>query len=95
VSGLANFTLFGFLEDLAARGRIKDRIEYMKPVTEAAGSSLESVELRIRGIYQEDLITLLYEIQRCPYSLSIKRINIRRMEKENNLDVTFQVARYG
>ncbi len=94
-AGLANFTLFGFLEDLAAKGMIKERIEYMKPVGDAAGSVKESVEIKIRAIYQEDLITLLYEIERCPYGLTIKRMNVRRMEKENNLDVIIQVVRYG
>jgi hypothetical protein len=94
-AGSSKFTLFGFLEELAAKGRVNDRIEYMKPVSDPANGSREAVELKIRSIYQEDLISLLYDIEHCPYSLVIKRLSIRRMEKDNNLDVTFQVIRYG
>ncbi len=91
----AGFTLFGFIEDLATKARINDRIEYMKPVTDPTSSAKEAVELRLRSIYQEDLISLLYNIEHCPYPLQIKRVNIRRVEKDSNLDVVFQVVRYG
>jgi hypothetical protein len=94
-AGPSNFTLFGFLEELAAKVKVNDRIEYMKPVSDPADSSREAVELKIRSIYQEDLISLLYDIEHCPYSLVIKRLSIRRVERDNNLDVTFQVIRYG
>lgn len=91
----ANFTLFGFLEELAAKGKVSDRIEYMKPVSDPADKSREAVELKIRAVYQEDLISLLYDIEHCPYSLAIKRLSIKRVEGDSNLDVTFQVVRYG
>ncbi|HOO46735.1 MAG TPA: type II secretion system protein GspM [Deltaproteobacteria bacterium] len=89
------FSLFGFLEELASRSGVNDRIEYMKPISDTAELSRESVEVKIRGIYQEDLISLLYGIENCPTPLRIKRLNIRRVERENNLDVTFQVVHYG
>ncbi|HHO76946.1 MAG TPA: hypothetical protein ENN05_11060 [Deltaproteobacteria bacterium] len=89
------FTLFGFLEELASKSGVNDRIEYMKPIIDAAESSRESVEVKIRGIYQEDLISLLYGIENCPDPLRIKRLHIRRVERDNNLDVTFQVVHYG
>ncbi len=94
-AGSPNFTLFGFLEELAAKVKVNDRIEYTKPVSVPADSSREAVELKIRSIYQEDLISLLYDIEHCPYSLVIKRLNIRRVERDNNLDVTLQVVRHG
>jgi len=89
------FSLFGFLEELASKSGVNDRIEYMKPISDTAELSRESVEVKIRGIYQEDLISLLYGIENCPTPLRIKRLNIRRVERENNLDVTFQVVHYG
>jgi len=89
------FTLFGFLEELASKSGVNDRIEYMKPISDAAELTRESVEVKIRGIYQEDLISLLYGIEQCRTPLRIKRLNIRRVERENNLDVTFQVVHYG
>lgn len=90
-----NFTLFGFLEELAGKVGVSDRIEYMKPVSDLGDTSREAVELKIRSVYQEDLISLLYDIEHSPYSLVIKRLNIRRVEKDNNLDVTFQVVNHG
>lgn len=90
-----DFTLFGFLEELASKSGVNDRIEYMKPISDAAELSRESVEVKIRGIYQEDLISLLYGIENCPTPLRIKRLNIRRVERDSNLDVTFQVVHYG
>jgi hypothetical protein len=89
------FTLFGFLEELASGLGINERIEYMKPISDTAGQSRESVEVKIRGIYQEDLIGLLHGIENCPSPLRIKRLNIRRVERDKNLDVTFQVIHYG
>jgi len=89
------FTLFGFLEELASKSGVNDRIEYMKPISDAAELSRESVEVKIRGIYQEDLISLLYGIENCRSPLRIKRLNIRRVERDKNIDVTVQVIHYG
>jgi len=91
----ANFTLFRFLEEQASKIGINERIEYMKPISDMSDSTKESVEVKIRGIYQEDLISLLYGIESCPSGLRIKRLNIRRVERDKNLDVTFQVVFYG
>ncbi|MGC9324909.1 MAG: type II secretion system protein GspM [Desulfomonilia bacterium] len=93
--GSQNFSLFGFLEQLAVDLGINDRIEYMKPISDSSDSSRESVEVKIRGLYQEDLIGLLYGIENTPYSLRIKRLNLKRLEREGILDVTFQVVHYG
>ncbi|HQP31602.1 MAG TPA: type II secretion system protein GspM [Deltaproteobacteria bacterium] len=85
------FTLFGFLEDLAKKQNVSERIEYMKPVT-GGPNEQESVEVRIKGVYEEELIGLLYGIDTCPTPLKIRRLNLRRVDKDNNLDVTFQVV---
>lgn len=90
-----NFTLFRYLEELSAKIKVNDRIEYMKPINEAGSTAREAVEFKIRSVYQEDLISLLYDIEHCPYSLVVKRLNIRRMEKDKNIDVVFQVIRNG
>lgn len=87
-------SLFGYMEDLSERLNIKEYIEYMKPVG-GGSSSKEVVEIRIRGIYEDDLINLLYGIDTGPMSMKIKRLNIRRVDGEGNLDITFQVVAYG
>lgn len=94
-SGGKQFTLFGYLEELAAQLRINDRIEYMKPITDTTEANRESVEVKIRGLYQEDLIGLLFGIENTPYPIKIKRLNLKKQEKDGNLDVTFQVISYG
>ncbi|MGO9145867.1 MAG: type II secretion system protein GspM [Desulfomonilia bacterium] len=95
VSGNKQFTLFGYLEELAAQLRINDRIEYMKPITDTTEANRESVEVKIRGLYLEDLIGLLFGIENTPYPVKIKRLNLKKQEKDGNLDVTFQVISYG
>lgn len=91
----AKFTLFGFLEDLAVRLSINDRIEYMKPLTDTAGAGQETVEVKIRGLYMEDLVGLLHGIEASGQPIMIKNLTIKRQEKDANLDVTFQVVFYG
>ena len=93
--GNKQFTLFGYLEELSAQLKINDRIEYMKPITDTTEAARESVEVKIRGLYQEDLIGLLFGIENTPHPVKIKRLNLKKMDKEGNLDVTFQVVSYG
>jgi hypothetical protein len=85
-----DFTVFGYLEDLAEKRNIKNKIEYMKPVA-SAGNEREAVEIRIKGIFEEDLIGFLYGIDSSPTPLKVNRFNLRKSEKDKNLDVTFQV----
>ncbi len=91
----AGFTLFGFLEELASRVKVNDRIEYMKPVNDPTGTFKEAVEVKIRSIYQEDLISILYDIENCRYNLRIKHLSVKRVEKDNNIDIVLRVVRYG
>ncbi len=94
-SGAKDFTLFGYLEELAGTLGVKDQIEYMKPLGDSSRASGESVEIKINAIYVEDLIGLMHGIQNCPCSLEVRRLNIRRMDRNKNIDVTFQVILYG
>jgi len=89
------FTLFGYLEELSTQLGVNDRIEYMKPITDVTEANRESVEVKMRGLFQEDLIGLLFGIETNPYPIKIKRLSLKRVEKDGNLDVTFQVISYG
>ena len=88
------FTLFGYLEDLAKKQGVSERIEYMKPVT-GGPNEKESVEVRIKGLYEDELIGLMYGIDTCRTPLKVRRLNVRRIEKDKNLDATFQVQVHG
>jgi type II secretory pathway component PulM len=90
-----HFTLFGFLEGLAVRLSVNDRIEYMKPITDSTNTGRETVEVKIRGLYMEDLLGLLLAIESSGQPITIKHMNIKRQEKDANLDVTFQVVLNG
>ncbi|HEY9161456.1 MAG TPA: type II secretion system protein GspM [Desulfomonilia bacterium] len=85
-----DFTVFGYLEDLAGKQNIKDKIEYMKPVT-LADNKREAVEIRIKGVSEGDLIGFLYGIDTSPTNLKFNRFNLRKSEKDKTIDVTFQV----
>ena len=89
-SSRGDFTVFGYLEDLAEKRNIKNKIEYMKPVT-LADNKREAVEIRIKGVSEGDLIGFLYGIDTSPTSLKFNRFNLRKSEKDKTLDVTFQV----
>lgn len=85
-----DFTVFGYLEDLAEKQNIKNKIEYMKPVT-LADNKREAVEIRIKGVSEGDLIGFLYGIDTSPTTLKFNRFNLRKSEKDKTIDVTFQV----
>lgn len=89
-SSSGDFTVFGYLEDLAEKQNIKNKIEYMKPVT-LADNKREAVEIRIKGVSESDLIGFLYGIDTSPKSLKFNRFNLRKSEKDKTIDVTFQV----
>lgn len=89
------FTLFGYLEQLATQLSVNDRIDYMKPVTDSTEQGRESVEVRLKGLYQEDIIGLLFGIENTPYPVKIKRMNLKKSDKDANFDVTLQVVSYG
>jgi len=84
------FSLFGFLEDLAKKQGVSERIEYIKPVTGGPGEK-ETVEVRIKGLYEDEFIGLFHGIDTSPMPLVVRRLNLRRVDKDKNLDVTFQV----
>jgi hypothetical protein len=91
----ARFTLISYLEELSKQLSISDRVEYMKPISDSTEANRESVEVKIRGLYQDDLIGLLFGIESSRYPIKIKRFNLRKAEKGDVLDVTFQVVSYG
>ncbi|HOJ15015.1 MAG TPA: type II secretion system protein GspM [Deltaproteobacteria bacterium] len=90
-----SFTLFGFLEGLAVKLSINDRIEYMKPIADNQAAGRETVEVKIRGLSMEDLIGLLLGVESSARPLSVKHLSIKRQEKDGGIDVTFQVVFYG
>jgi general secretion pathway protein M len=92
-----DFAIFSFLEDLANRTGIKNNIMYMKPALTAAGELFResSVEMRLEGIALPQLTNYLYDIERAPQLLRVRRMHIKpRPASPDLLDVTFQVSTF-
>jgi general secretion pathway protein M len=92
-----DFAIFSFLEDLATKTGIKDNIMYMKPALTTPGELFResSVEMRLEGIALQQLTRYLYDIERAPQLLRVRRMHIKpRPANPDLLDVTFQVSTF-
>jgi general secretion pathway protein M len=74
----AGFTLFSFLEQQATADKIKDSVEYMRPLTEERdGRSQEKVQMRLEPIRLASLATFLAHVEQAPEGIFIERITVR------------------
>jgi general secretion pathway protein M len=92
-----DFAIFSFLEDLANKIGIKPNIMYMKPAMTTPGELFResSVEMRLEGIGLSQLTRYLYDIERAPQLLRVRRMHIKpRTANPDLLDVTFQVSTF-
>ena len=85
-SAAGEFNLMGYIEDTTTKLGIKDKIEYMKPIGLDAG-----YEIKLNGIYTEDLVTILYGLKTAPTTITVTRRNLRRVDQSRNMDVIIQV----
>jgi general secretion pathway protein M len=92
-----DFAIFSFLEDLANKTGIKNNIKYMQPALTTPGELFResSVEMRLEGIALQQLTRYLYDIERAPQLLRVRRMQIKpRPADPDLLDVTFQVSTF-
>jgi len=87
-------TLIGSLQDISRQLNLNDRVEYMKPISDST-ENRDSIEVKMKGLYQEDLINLLFGIENSPTPVKIKRLILKKDEKGDALEVTFQAVSYG
>jgi general secretion pathway protein M len=91
------FAIFSFLEDLANKSGVKNNIMYMKPALSTVGELYResSVEMRLEGIGLQQLTRYLYDIERAPQLLRVRRMHVKpRAANPDLLDVTFQVSTF-
>jgi general secretion pathway protein M len=93
------FTLFSYLESVAGRAGIKDRIQYMKPSEamnpEGSGYEESTVEMRIEGISLGKLTEFLFYLEDGDRLVRVRRISIREGKRESGeLAVLVQVVTY-
>ena len=70
---------------------------YMKPALAAPGELFResSVEMRLEGIALQQLTRYLYDIERAPQLLRVRRLHIKpHPANPDLLDVTFQVSTF-
>lgn len=91
------FQLLSFLEGLAARTGVRDRIAYMRPQPSAGAGRFreQAVELRLDAVTINQLTQFLSQIAEAPQGLRVKRLSVvTRYDNASRLDVVVQVAAY-
>jgi len=92
-----DFSILSYLEGLAKRQQVQERIVQMKP---RPGESTRyykenAVEIRMEKIRLPDLTRYLFQVENSPELLRVKQIQIRpRFDDPDLLDVRFQVSAY-
>jgi type II secretory pathway component PulM len=92
-----DFSILSYLESLAKRLQVQDRIVQMKP---RPGESTRyykenGVEIRMEKVRLPDLTRYLFQVESSPELLRVKQIQIRpRFDDPDLLDVRFQVSAY-
>ena len=89
-----DFSLFSFLEKMAARTGVKKSIAYMKPSETADEGTLKEmlVEMKLQAIGLRELVEFLKRVESPENVVAIKRISIQEDKKEKGtLDVIMQV----
>lgn len=79
------FTLFSFLDQLAGRTGIKDRISYMKPSKTAPKNSnykISRVEMKLNAITLEQLTAYLHGIETSKNMVMVKKLSISKKDKK-------------
>lgn len=90
-----NFSLFSYMEQMAAKSEVKKNIAYMKPSETAdEGPFIEIlVEMKLQAISLEQLVNYLELIESPENVIALKRISIQENKKEAaTLDVIMQVV---
>ncbi|HER62743.1 MAG TPA: hypothetical protein ENO11_02050 [Desulfobacteraceae bacterium] len=90
----SNFSLFSFLEQMAARSDVKKNITYMKPSETAADGPFKEimVEMKLQAVSLKQLVDFLELVESPKNVVALKRISIQENTKEKaTLDVIIQV----
>ncbi len=90
------FSVFAYLEQLATKAEMKDKIIYIKPQRETpVGRFKESlVQIKLEKIGMEELTRYLYQIETSEDLLYIKNLKMKQGKrgKETGLNVTLSVG---
>ena len=73
-----NFAIFSYLEQVAGRTGVQDRIQSMNTVASPPNTEYneESVEVRMEGVTLQQLVAYLHRVENSPQILRIKRLQV-------------------
>lgn len=88
------FSVFSYLEQLAAKAEVKDKIIYIRPQRETpVGLFRESLaEIKLENIKLEELTRFLYQIESSEDLLYIKNLKMVTGKDQNGLETTLSVG---
>jgi general secretion pathway protein M len=92
------FSLFSFVEGVAAQAASKEHLVYMRPQTPTVQGEVreESVEIRLEKIQLDQMVRLLHAIESAEAPLQVKNLRVRtRFDNRALLDVVLTVSSYG
>lgn len=88
------FTLFSFLDRQAAKSRVKDNIDYMKPHSrdlEDQPFTLSVVKLKLKQIVFKDFLRFIREVEAPGHGIWITSISLTKSGKtQNRLDAVLE-----
>ena len=90
-----DFSLFSFLEQMAAKSAVKKNITYMKPSETADEGPFKEilVEMKLQAISLKQFVDFLNLVESPKNVVALKRISIQENKKEEaTLDVILQVV---
>lgn len=93
----SHFSLLTFMEEAATTAQVRERITSMQPQVQTLAQGYEetAVDLRLDGIQLPELLALLVAIDRAPYDLHVRHLQIRpKFDNPVNLDATVRVLSY-
>lgn len=91
------FSVLSFIEDLANKENIREKIGSVKPKKIPLNESYDEniVELRMDDVTLSKLVDFIYKIENSGHLLKVKRLRIKtRFDNRDLLNVTLQVTTY-
>lgn len=91
----SDFSLFSFMEQMAAKSEVKKNISYMKPSETADEGPFKEVlvEMKLQAISLKQLVDFLTLVESPENVVALKRISIQENRKEEGtMDVIMQVV---
>ena len=90
-------SIFSLVERIAKSKGLSEKISSMKPVLSSVkenDSEEVGVEVRMKDLTLQNLVSYLYTLESPPYNLKIKEIQINSPKDRLSLEVTFTASRW-